>query len=353
MSILGLARLAALTVAVSLLVAPVSAFGNHVRCGDVITQDTTLDSDLSCSGHGISIEAGGVTLDLGGHTITGAGGESVGVMTLGERATVANGTIRGFGKGVWSDGADGVLVSAATLERNGVAVDCDYSAGCSVNRSRVRANTVGVSLSAPDGGELVRSFVSGNRVYDNGIGISLTEYLVTVSANRVERNDVGVWIDYSARVTMSQNVVAENTDDGVRVTFMSRATITGNRVEGNGGNGVYLEGDFFFGGSTIATVRGNTVTRNRGDGILATNAVRGNEFTIERNRTDRNGDDGIDVDAGGDAPPDAILNAVVGGNRAFHNGDLGIEADPGTTDGGGNRARANGNPAQCIGVRCK
>jgi nitrous oxidase accessory protein NosD len=294
-----------------------------------------------------------VTLDLGGHTIAGAGGESVGVMTWGERATVANGTIRGFGKGVWSDGADGVLVSAATLERNGVGVDCDYSAGCSVNRSRVRANTVGVSLSAPDGGEVVRSFVTENRVYDNGIGISLTEYLVTVSANRVERNDVGVRIDYSARVTMSQNVVAENTGDGVRVTFMSRATITGNRVERNGGNGVYLEGDFFFGGSTIATVRGNTVTRNGDDGILATNAVRGNEFTVERNRTDRNGDDGIDVEAGGDAPPDAILNAVVGGNRTFHNRDLGIEADPGTTDGGGNHARGNGNPAQCIGVRCK
>jgi hypothetical protein len=37
---------------------------------------------------------------------------------------------------------------------------------------------------------------------------------------------------------------------------------------------------------------------------------------------------------------------------AFHNGDLGIDAVAGTIDGGGNRAHANGNPAQCVGVSC-
>ena len=34
---------------------------------------------------------------------------------------------------------------------------------------------------------------------------------------------------------------------------------------------------------------------------------------------------------------------------ANDNGDLGIEAVSGVTDGGGNRARGNGNPAQCVG----
>lgn len=33
--------------------------------------------------------------------------------------------------------------------------------------------------------------------------------------------------------------------------------------------------------------------------------------------------------------------------------DLGIEAVAGTTDGGGNGAKHNGNPAQCVGVRCR
>jgi hypothetical protein len=37
---------------------------------------------------------------------------------------------------------------------------------------------------------------------------------------------------------------------------------------------------------------------------------------------------------------------------ATRNRDLGIEAVAGVIDGGGNRASANGNPAQCTNVRC-
>ncbi len=40
-------------------------------------------------------------------------------------------------------------------------------------------------------------------------------------------------------------------------------------------------------------------------------------------------------------------------NKANNNADLGIEAVPGVTDGGGNKASGNGNPAQCVNVQCK
>jgi hypothetical protein len=35
-----------------------------------------------------------------------------------------------------------------------------------------------------------------------------------------------------------------------------------------------------------------------------------------------------------------------------HNGDLGIEAVAGVADGGGNKARGNGSPAQCTNIAC-
>src|SRR5512145_568752 len=55
------------------LLAPPAA-ATHVSCGDTITQDTTLDSDLvGCAGDGLVIGADGVTVDLGGHRIDGAG----------------------------------------------------------------------------------------------------------------------------------------------------------------------------------------------------------------------------------------------------------------------------------------
>src|SRR4051794_40004914 len=47
-------------------------FGIPVQCGDVITQDTKLDSDLTnCPGDGIVIGADDIELDLNGHTIDG------------------------------------------------------------------------------------------------------------------------------------------------------------------------------------------------------------------------------------------------------------------------------------------
>jgi hypothetical protein len=50
--------------------------GIDVSCGDEITADTTLDSDLvDCPNNGIVIGADGITLDLNGHSIEGDGTE--------------------------------------------------------------------------------------------------------------------------------------------------------------------------------------------------------------------------------------------------------------------------------------
>jgi hypothetical protein len=70
------ATLASLTVMVTLAVAGVIALdigraqASHVSCGDTITADTTLDSDLvDCPNNGIVIGADDITLDLNGHMI--------------------------------------------------------------------------------------------------------------------------------------------------------------------------------------------------------------------------------------------------------------------------------------------
>ena len=64
---------------------------------------------------------------------------------------------------------------------------------------------------------------------------------------------------------------------------------------------------------------------------------------ILHDRARENSDDGIDVES---------ADATVTENRANRNADLGIEAVPGVTDGGGNAASGNGNPAQCANVAC-
>ena len=53
--------------------------------------------------------------------------------------------------------------------------------------------------------------------------------------------------------------------------------------------------------------------------------------------------------------PNGILDnprTTITANTANDNLDYGIEAVAGVTDGGGNTASGNGNPAQCLNVTC-
>jgi hypothetical protein len=92
-------------------------------------------------------------------------------------------------------------------------------------------------------------------------------------------------------------------------------------------------------------IRGNIVHDAGHDGISVgtetPNPVQGT--TITANTVVRSADDGIDVDRS---------ETTLSFNLAIHSGDFGIEAVPGVTDGGGNLGVANGNAAQCLGVRC-
>ena len=97
------------------------ALADHVSCGDTITADTTLDSDLvDCPNNGIVIGADDITLDLNGHRIDGDGTEfqdalrtepcDLGIANDGhDGVTVSDGSVREF--------ATGVLVGSARQNR--------------------------------------------------------------------------------------------------------------------------------------------------------------------------------------------------------------------------------------------
>jgi parallel beta-helix repeat protein len=343
------------------LAAPGSASANHVQCGDTITQDTTLDGDLTCAGNGIGIYGSNVTLNLNGHVIQGSGSgegaffdytqEGPGV-TPPVTSRVVGGTIRGFGIAVSMDSPDIVQVHSVVIEQNGTGVYCHYIAQCTVEDSVLRHNDGALDLSAADSGD-TSAAVRRNRISDNGAGVGIFDYDFTLSDNRIVRNGrYGIWMDYDAGGDVRHNVVAGNGGDGLLITYMSHVTVGRNQIVRNGGNGVRLEGDFDF-ENTRATVDGNRIVDNAGDGILIENAGGVHNTLVRGNRADGNGDDGIDIEDGPWGTGLTASGLTVAANRAFFNADLGIEAIAGTTDGGGNKAKHNGNPAQCVGVRCK
>jgi hypothetical protein len=334
------------------------AAANHVQCGDTITQNTTLDSDLVCSGDGLTAEAGGITLDLAGHTLQGPLAFSVGVNVLSfDHVTIRNGTISGFSRGVDTDGARGTTLRNMVLQRNGAGLHCQYAPECRVEDSVIHDNDTGIEVDAADGGDLEPTVVQRNLIRDNGTGLTITGQAGLVADNRIEHNTGdGIRNDYGLPVHILSNVVSDNGDEGVRIFYLADATVAANRIIGNAGNGVGVHGSGGEFGDTTATVSDNRIERSGGDGVLVEG--RGVTALVERNQSDRNGDDGIDVDFGPYTPdPDCCFEVTVRANKAFFNSDLGIEAAQGTaagtTDGGGNKARHNGNPAQCVGVRCR
>jgi len=382
-----------------------SALASHVRCGDTITTDTTLDSDLvNCPNNGIVIGANNITLDLNGHTVDGDGtpvdpcpeGEAcdVGVLNRAgyDRLTIVGGTIRQFSVGIVVEGgaahtrlhqlavsdtadvsifvADStdsviektsmsdpgvvglVLVDSqhALVARNKVSGSTGYAVVLDrVDDSRIQHNRLDADQHGFFLGGSARNLVRSNVVSDSGGGIEVVE---GATANRVEHN----------RFT--------NTGDGMLVGDASDTLIRHNRVTGAGrgeagGFGIILDGavrtmvdrNSFTGGRGPAifvtrleaaaaprdtVISRNVVNRNLVDGILVENGATGT--LVVRNLAIRNGDDGIDVDA-----PATTLTR----NTANHNHDLGIEAVPGVIDGGGNHAAGNGNPAQCTNIDCK
>jgi len=381
------------------------ALASHLRCGDTITTDTTLDSDLvNCPNNGIVIGASNITLDLNGHTIDGDGtpvdpcpeGEAcdVGVLNRAgyDRLTIVGGTIRQFGVGIVveagaahnrlhhlavSDTTDvGIIVVDSTgsviektamsdpgvnglvlldsrhalVARNSVSGTTGYAVFMfEVDDSRIQHNKLHGDKHGFILGASARNLVRSNAVSDSGGGIEVVE---GATANRVEHNRFNHTGDGMLVGDASDNLIRHNLvigagggeagGFGIILDGAVRTTVDRNIFTGGLGPAIFVTRLEAAAPSRDTVVSRNFVNSKRSDGILVDNGATGT--LLVRNRAIRNGDDGIDVDA----PATTVTR-----NIANHNHDLGIEAVPGVIDGGGNHAAGNGNPAQCINIDCK
>jgi parallel beta-helix repeat protein len=312
-------------VAVAIAFTATSALANHVQCGDVITQDTTLDSDLiDCPGDGIVIGADSVKLDLNGHTIDGVGtsglhgargvvGTSTADCPVGcsRGVTIEDGTIRQFFLGIELNSLSTLGDPPATIRHLTIS-DTGLAMEAFLANMRIQRNSMDSTMWVGASPETV---IERNHVSNGGIGIA------DGSGARVERNSVTGGL-FGIRVSDSaDNLLIRNELSAAGVGIDASRSAYRTRVERN------------------------YVHDNVGDGIRVDCC----ESQVVDNVATRNGDDGIDVSFGSDE----FGPNVVARNTADHNGDLGIVAAPGVIDGGGNRARNNGNVAQCLGVRCK
>ena len=354
-----------------------------LSCGDTITVDATLDRDLrDCPNNGIVIGADDITLDLNGHTISGDGKP---FKACSEREICD--------VGVLNDGHDGVRVRKGAVGQ--------FDSGVLVGRAREnRVLDISSSQNTSFGFVVFRSAQilvrgsSGSRnIAPEGDGMGLFEsHDVRIVDNEFRRNPgPGIHVQASTDILIKGNLISHSSPGILlggeeRADRADRNQVRGNHFVGNaagvllgrGNRNVIAHNRFLRDGDGIAieNARGNLVARNvildaRKSGIylgLNDPPIGGGDNVVRRNVVRRSGEDGFNVRSkdhhsllignlamrSGDDGFDVESNsAKLVRNRAVGNDALGIEAVFGVIDGGGNLARGNGDPLQCVNVRCR
>jgi hypothetical protein len=265
----------------------------ELQCGVTPTTDVVLTHDLTCAS-GFELYAHPVRIDLGGHTLTGShcSGGPCPDGTIGGALEVSNGTVNG-------DLSNDQKIDHVTV--NGV-IHMGESFDFNVNSLSWR---------------LTHSTVNGL--------VDIQNSRATVDHNRIDGR--GIWVDDALSGTGDERI--------------QRNTITG--------GGIYWVGAFDrdFSGE----ITGNTISDVDGPG-LSTGPSTPGPLTITGNRLVDNQGDGIEVVPDDITPRNPVSVVVLKRNTATGNGGHGINA-PGVTDGGRNRAFANGADPQCVGVICR
>ena len=355
------------------LLAPMAAHA-AVVCGQTITTSMTLDQNLNCpAGSGINIAASNVTLDLGGHTITGpapvgAGSVVRGVGVLQSRAgvTVRNGVIRGFDQGVdVHPGATGTVLTGLILDGNSTGIRINTGAATSRVTDNIIINTTQFSAIQMGGnGHVVENnaFFAGN-----GAGIFLSGNNNVIRGNKM--SDMGQnGISIGAFPTnpgpfLNNQVIGNQINGAARIgnaTSINVSNGSGTRIESNTVNGRRKTPGIFVLDSANTVVASNILTNNASTGVLVRGTSTGTQ--VLRNQSHQNSFSGVTIENGptGTVVADNTVSGngsngvhissaltTVARNTAQVNGNLGIFAVAGVIDGGGNRASGNGNPAQC------
>jgi parallel beta-helix repeat protein len=402
---------AVLTVAAFVVPGSGQAQAGSVSCGATITTNTKLDSDLTnCPSNGIVIGADNITLDLNGHTVGGDGvpadpADSCiddGVCDLGISnsaghvgVTIRGGAVSGFDEGLFVRGNENRIQGVATANNSTFGLIVGDS-----TRSRIDHNS-----SVDDGVSGILMFDSSDNRIDHNSVTGTTGYAMPVfgsSHNRIDQNLLtgdqhgillessdahegsndneiranrishggSIEIDHSSDNRVEENTLS-NPGDGILLGEAEHTLVSDNSVT-DAGVGFPDAGGFgiLFDGADDSLVERNAVTGGTGPAIFVTSLesqgtsdrnvishnVARSRFSdgilvnadatatlLISNIANENGDDGILVDAAG---------TTLTRNTANFNQELGIEAVPGVIDGGGNRARGNGNPLQCTNVTC-
>ena len=190
-----------------------------------VAESFILGNDTTCTGDGMVIVSDNITVDLGGHTLTGPGMgpqtwplpqlDSVGVRVGGHTGvTVRNGKTTAFSTGIYFIDMVSSSIESVTTLRNRFGFYIHASQKITVKDSDVEFNIYGLHLQNSDDCILVNNLLA-RQTYNSPGGYGL--YLYASSRNRVTDNTIdsninwGIWFsDAKENVIFHNNVVGNN-----------------------------------------------------------------------------------------------------------------------------------------------
>ncbi|HJT85270.1 MAG TPA: right-handed parallel beta-helix repeat-containing protein [Nitrososphaeraceae archaeon] len=208
-------------------------------CGQVITQNVVLTSNLKCAdSDGLIVGASDIVIDLNGNTISGpdAGSQEktsskVGIMVPNvNNVVIQDGTIEGFQAGVMMSGSQNVEIKGIVSKDNQIGF---FSTGASI---------VNAHLSIP------------------------------------MNNQIGFAAHSTQQLTVENNIIYQNTMAGITLVNSDNAVVTLNSIT-ESGNGLYLDNQSDNNNVNFNNVLLNTIDLNNANGL----PVNTNTNTFDQN----------------------------------------------------------------------
>jgi parallel beta-helix repeat protein len=202
-------------------------------CGQVITEDVTLTSDLNCSnGDGLIVGASGITINMNGYSISsGNGPGSQDPTTNSGNGPGSQDPTTNSGNGPGSeartadyDGSSGILVANA----DNVAIS---------GLGEISGFSRGVTFLGSSGGALTDVQLANN---DIGAVVANSEG-TEISRNTLTNNGIAVVSDSSNGGVTAFNQIVANLEEGILILGSSDNVVAANNMYGNGANGIYLD----------------------------------------------------------------------------------------------------------------
>jgi len=196
-------------------------------CGQVITQNVVLTSNLKCEdSDGLILNAGDIVVDLNGHTISGPDVDSetktsskVGIMVPNvNNVVIQDGTIQGFQAGVLMTGSQNVEIKGIVSKGNQIGL-----------------------------------FASGASIVNTHLSI-------------IMNNQIGFATHSSQQTTIEDNIFFQNTMAGITLVNADNSVLTLNSIT-ESGNGLYVDNQSSNNNVNFNNVLLNTIDINNANGL--------------------------------------------------------------------------------------